>query len=143
MTGILLVTLVILSSCDTSKLDPRPMDDFIGHWELRGPDMFKGMTIKIDKNEKGGLVGTVTRINDNKYVSMFLEPSDVWITKISRASNFAFKITEQKIGSALFSLYGLETTKEYNAEFIDQDTIGLSVENAKPTDSSIQYIRIE
>jgi hypothetical protein len=65
------------------------------------------------------------------------------VTGISRTSNYEFRVTEKKIGSTLFSIYGLETTKEFKVEFIDQNTIGLGSENSKPIGSSIKYIRIK
>ena len=105
--------------------------------------MFDGIKIKIEKRDNGDLMGKVISLNDNKYVKMFVEPNDIWVTGISRSSNYEFKLTEKKIGSALFSVYGLSTTNEYKVEFIDDDTIGLGSDNSDPTKSPIKYIRLK
>ena len=140
--GIILFLGLIITSCDTSKLHQTPIENFVGTWELFGRSMFNGMQIKIDKNDSGKLIGKVIALNDNKYVQMFVEINDSWITEITRTSNFEFKLKEKKIGSALFSVYGLGTTQEYEVQFIDENTIGLGSDNSSPTSSSIKYIRI-
>ncbi len=134
---------LLLISCDTSKLHETPIDNFEGIWELSGRTMFDGIKIKIEKRDNGDLMGKVISLNDNKYVKMFVEPNDIWVTGISRSSNYEFKLTEKKIGSVLFSVYGLSTTNEYKVEFIDDDTIGLGRDNSDPTKSPIKYIRLK
>ena len=139
---IITLTLTILQSCDSSKLKPTSMDNFKGVWELQGRSMFNGIKIKIDENNQGELTGKVIELNDNKYVNMFVEINDTWISSIKRSSNFEFNLTEKKIGSALFSIYGLSTTTQFKVQFIDQNTIGLS-NNGDPTSSTINYKRLK
>ena len=142
--SISLITLIALSlfSCDTDKMKETPIENFIGTWKVEGRSMFKGIKIKIEKTDAGGLKGKVIELNDNKYVKMFSELNDIWVSKIKRSSNFEFKLTEKKIGSALFSLYGQSTSKEFKAQFIDKNTIGLTAGNSDPITSSIIYKRI-
>ncbi len=137
----LVIITTLLQSCDSNKLKPTPIDNFIGTWELKGRSMFNGLKIKIEENQNGELIGKVVQLNDNKYVNMFIEINDSWITRVKRSSNFEFKITEKKIGSDLFSLYGLSTSSEFKVEFIDENTIGLS-SDGDPIKSSITYSRI-
>lgn len=139
---IITLTLTILQSCDSSKLKPTSMDNFKGIWELQGRSMVNGIKIKIDENNQGELTGKVIELNDNKYVNMFVEINDTWISSIKRSSNFEFNLTEKKIGSALFSIYGLSTTTQFKVQFIDQNTIGLS-NNGDPTSSTINYKRLK
>ena len=140
---ILLLTIIFTVSCDSSKLKETPIDTFIGHWKLHGRQMFDGMEIVIKKDESGQIVGKVKTLNENKYVKMFVEINDTWVSGIKRASNYKFKLTEKKIGSALFSLYGQSTSKEYSVEFIDENTFGLATGSSDPTESTIIYKRIE
>ena len=74
---------------------------------------------------------------------MFVEQNDIWIKEIKRASNFKFKLTEKKIGNALFSIYGQKTTKEYKIEFIDKNTFGLATKNSDPQKSKVRYKRVK
>jgi len=138
--GIILLLGLLITSCD--KLNETPIENFKGTWKLEGRSMFNGIEIKIDENSNGKLIGKVISLNDNKYVRMFVELNNTWVTGIRRTSNYEFRLTEKKIGSDLFSIYGLETAKEYKVEFIDEDTIGLGSGDSKPTDSSMKYIRI-
>ena len=138
--GIVLLIGLLISSCD--KLNETPIDNFKGTWKLDGRSMFNGIEIKIEENSGGKLIGKVISLNDNKYVKMFVELNDTWVTGIRRTSNYEFRLTEKKIASALFSIYGMETTKEYTVEFIDKNTIGLGTGDSKPTESSIKYIRV-
>lgn len=137
---ILVIIVTLFQSCDSNNLKPIPLDNFVGTWELNGRSMFNGLKIKIEENQNNELIGKVVALNDNKYVNMFIEINDTWITRIKRSSNFEFKITEKKIGSALFSVYDLSTSTEYKAEFIDENTIGLS-SDGDPSTSSITYRR--
>ncbi|MCT4643641.1 MAG: hypothetical protein N4A74_01545 [Carboxylicivirga sp.] len=138
---ILLLTIIFTASCDSSKFKETPIDTFIGHWELHGRQMFDGMEVEIKKNESGQIVGTVKTLNQNKYVKMFVEINDTWISGIKRASNYKFKLTEKKIGSALFALYGQSSSKDYSVEFIDENTFGLATGNSDPIESTIIYKR--
>ena len=140
---ILLFGLFISTSCDTSKFQETPIENFEGIWQLEGRSIFDGIQIRIEKNSSGNLFGKVISINDNKYVKMFVEPNDIWVSGISRTSNYEFKLTEKKIGSALFSLYDLSTTNEYKVEFIDENTIGLGTGSSDPIGSSIKYVRVK
>ena len=141
---VLIFTLgLLVTSCDTSKLQETPIENFKGIWKLEGRAMFDGIKIQIEKNQNGDWVGKVVALNDDKYVKMFTEPNDTWVSGISRSSNYEFKLTEKKIGSALFSLYGLGTTNEYKVQFIDANTIGLATGNSAPSEASIKYVRVE
>jgi hypothetical protein len=118
-----------------------PDDKFIGTWEMKGRGMFEGIQIRIVK-EDGKLIGKILRLNDNKFIKMFADSNDVWVSEIRRTSDFEFKLTEKKIAKDLFSLYGLSTSQEYKAEFIDDNTIGLGMDNSDPLQSSLVYKRI-
>lgn len=119
----LLVVAIALFSCNFESMKKVSEDRFFGVWELKGRSMLEGIKVSIKENENGVLVGKVVEINENKYVKLFLEPGEKFISEIKRSSNFEFKITEKKIGSQLFSTYGLKTSKEYKVVFIDEDTI--------------------
>ncbi len=134
---------ILMSNCDSSKLHKTPIENFEGIWELSGRPMFDGIRIKIEKEKPDKLIGRVISLNDNMYVKMFSSPNDIWVTNINRTSNFDFKLTERKIGSELFSIYGLNTSQEFKVVFIDENTIGIGTGNSKPSDSSIKYIRVE
>ena len=140
--GIILFFSLIITSCNTSKLHQTPIENFEGTWELSGRSIFDGIKVEISKDDSGKLIGKVVTLNDNKYVKMFVEINDTWITEITRTSNFEFKLKEEKIGSVLFSIYGLGTTQEYKVQFIDKNTIGLGSDNSNPSNSSIKYIRV-
>lgn len=131
------------SSCDTNKLNKIPIEKFVGLWEIHGRPMFDGIKLRIEKNENGEIVGKVVKLNENKYVKMFVDSSNTWVSEIKQSSNFEFKLTEKKIGGELLALYGQETTKEFNAEFIDENTLGLASGNSDPTKSTIIYKRIK
>lgn len=137
---ILLTTLFL--GCDSNKLKEIPIEKFMGTWELQGRTMFDGIVVEIKKSDNGEFVGKVNKLNDNKYVEIFAENGDIWVTNISRSSNYEFKITEKKIASPLFALYGQGTTAQYEAQFIDDNTIGLAISNSDPTKSSVVYKRI-
>jgi hypothetical protein len=139
--GFFLLGLSVIS-CNTSKLKETPLDNFKGTWKLVGRSMFDGITIKIEENTNGNFDGKVCKLNDNKYIKLFVELNDIWITDISRSSNYEFKLIEKKIGSPLFSIYGLSTTNEYKVQFIDNNTIGLSTGNSNPLESSVRYVRV-
>jgi len=137
-----LLGLVILS-CDTSKFKKTPIDNFLGVWELQGRPMFEGIKIRIEKNETNEFVGKVVAINEDKYVKMFVDSADLWVTGIKQSSNFEFSLTEKKIASELFALYGQDTKTEFKVQFIDKNIFGLDAGSSDPTKSTIIYIRIE
>ncbi len=141
--GIILILGLLMTNCDSPKLQETPIERFEGTWELTGRVMFEGIKVKIEKNSEGELSGKIVSLNDNKYLKMLAESGDTWVKSISRSSNYEFKLTEKKIGSDLFSLYGLSTTAVYKAQFIDENTIGLASVNSDPVESLIKYIRIE
>ena len=134
---------LIIFSCDTSKLKKTPIDNFVGVWELHGRTMFDGIKIRIEKNKPNEFAGKVVAINEDKYVKMLVDSADIWVTGIKQSSNFEFSLTEKKIGSALFALYGQETKTEFKVQFIDKDTFGLDSGSSDPTKSTIIYKRIE
>jgi hypothetical protein len=117
-------------------------DKFIGKWELQGRGMFEGLRVEI-KKEDGKLKGKLIGLNTNKYIRMFSDSNDTWVSSIKRISDFEFRITERKPGADFMSLYGVSTSQEYKAVFIDDNTIGLATDPADPFKSSIVYKRIE
>ncbi|MFW5804598.1 MAG: hypothetical protein ACOCWG_05155 [bacterium] len=140
---ILLLAGLLMTSCDKSKLSKTSIDNFLGTWELKGRPMFDGIQIEIKEESDGNLTARVITLNDNKYVRMFVEPNNVWVTEISRISNYEFMLIEKRLGSELFSIYDLPTTSEYKVVFIDKNTIALGVNGTDPYDSKLKYIRIE
>jgi hypothetical protein len=118
-----------------------PDDKFVGTWEMKGRDMFDGIQIIIAKKDNK-LVGRISKLNANKYVKLFADSNDVWVSEIKRTSNFEFKLTEKKIGRDLFSMYGLSTSQEYRVQFIDDNTIGLASDNTDPLLSTTIYKRL-
>jgi hypothetical protein len=119
-----------------------PDDKFVGLWELRGRAMFDGIQIRIEK-KNNKLTGRIVKLNDHELIKLFADSSDVWVSDVSRSSNFQFKLTERKIARDLFSMYGLSTSQEFRTEFIDDNTIGLGADNADPQQSTIVYKRVE
>jgi hypothetical protein len=140
LVSLLIAGLLIIGCQD--KLKEVSEDKFIGIWEIKGRDMFDGIQIKIERQDKQ-LIGKVTKINDNKFVKMFSETNDIWVSEIKRSSNFEFKLTEKKIARDLFSLYGLPTSQQFTVQFIDDNTIGLGTETSDPQNSQITYKRVE
>lgn len=137
----LIVVMLVLVNC-SDKYKKVPDDKFVGLWELKGRSMFEGMQVRIEKNGNS-LVGKIVKLNDNKIINMFMSENDVWVADIARRSNFEFKLTEKKVAKDLFSLYGLSTSQEYKAQFIDDNTFGLALESSDPLQSKILYKRIE
>lgn len=133
---------LFISSCNTDGLTEIPMEQFVGTWSLQGRAMFEGIEIEIVK-EDGQLIGRLTNLNDNKYIQMFSVPNDLWVSEISRRSNYQFRLTEKKIARELFALYGLSTSNQFKAEFIDKDIIGLSGEGKEPKNATIRYVRVK
>ena len=137
----ILLPAIFLIGC-SNEMKQVPEDRFIGLWELKGRNMFEGIQIRIERENKK-LTGKIVRLNDNKLVNMFANTNDIWVASISRSSNFQFKLTERKIGRDLFSLYGLSTSQEFRTEFINDNTIGLAPENTDPQHATILYKRVE
>lgn len=136
----LLISLLLIGC--TGKMKEVPADKFIGLWELKGRNMFDGIQIRIERqNDK--LTGRIVRLNENKLVQMFADTSDIWVSEISRSSNFQFRLTERKIARDLFALYGLSTSQEFRTEFIDDNTIGLGTDSSDPQSATIVYKRVE
>ena len=117
-------------SCDSSKLSETPEKDFVGVWKLTDRGMFEGIEIEIAKDERGNLVGTIAKLNEDKYVNMFMEEGDKFVTGISRNSNFEFTISEKKIAAPLFSAYGQSTTSQFTASFKGKNKILLGKDGA-------------
>jgi len=136
---LLLATLFLFSCSD--KFKKVSEDRFIGTWELKGASILDGTQIQIQK-ENNKLIGRIVKLNDNKYVKLFADSNEVWISEISRNSNFEFNLTESKLGKDLFSLYGQKTNQEFKAQFIDDNTIGLATESSDPTTSTRIYKRV-
>jgi len=136
---LLLATLFLLSCSE--KLKTVSEDKFIGTWEMKGTSIMDGTQIQIQK-ENNKLVGRIVKLNDNKYVKLFADSNEVWISEISRNSNYEFKLIESKLGKDLFALYGQKTNQEFKVQFIDENTIGLATENSEPTTSTRIYKRV-
>lgn len=110
---------------------------------IEGRTIFNGIEVSIQQEDNGKLSGNVIKLNDNKYVNMFVEKGDNWVSDISRVSNFEFKLTEKKIGSALFELYGQTTSVELEVQFIDNNTISLGKLSSHQGRSAVVYRRVE
>jgi len=134
----------LLISCDASKLSPTPDSKFIGVWELHGRDMLEGIHVSIVRNQSGDLEGRVVKLNDNKYVRLFLDSNSVFIPKISRNSNFEFALSENKVGREIFGTYGLETQAQFSVQFLNNNIIVLSdkANDSSIKKSKIQYVRV-
>ena len=134
----LLAALLLFSCSDESNKVSE--DKFVGLWEIKGRSMLDGIQIKIDK-ENNTLVGRIIRLNDNKYVKLFADSNDIWVSDIKRTSNYEFKLTENKIAMDLFALYGQTTSQVFKVQFIDDNTIGLANENSDPKTTTNYYKR--
>ncbi|MBL6449809.1 hypothetical protein JMN32_26090 [Fulvivirga sp. 29W222] len=139
--GLAFCFLIVFLGC-SEKYDHVSEDQFVGIWELEGRKVFDGIQVEITK-ENNKFKGKITKLNNNKYVNLFAEVSDVWVSEIDRSSRYQFRLTEKKIGRELFSLYGLSSSTEFSVEFIDKNTIGLSGGGADPTESTVVYKRIK
>lgn len=134
-------TIILLVSC-SEKYGYVSDDKFVGLWELNGRSMFNGIQVRIEK-EDDTFVGKIVKLNANKYVRMFADTNDVWVSGIDRSSNFAFKLTERKLARELFSVYGMSGSQEFKVQFIDDNTLGLATEGADPLNSTIFYKRVK
>lgn len=136
----LLLVSLFLSSC-TEKFKKVPEDKFIGIWEIKGISMIDGIQIQIQR-ENNKLMGQIHKLNDNRYVKLFTDSSEIWIPEIRRVSNYEFELIENKVGKDLFSMYGQKTTQEFRVQFIDDNTIGLATKNSDPIKSTRVYKRV-
>jgi hypothetical protein len=137
------VYIALLSLCFSCRNKAHvPDDKFVGVWELKGRSMFEGMQVKIERKEDK-FTGRLIRLNDNKFIKMFADSNDVWISEIKRSSSYQFRLTEKKIARDLFSLYGLSTSQEFKVEFIDDNTFGLGSDSADPLKSQVTYKRVQ
>jgi hypothetical protein len=134
--------LVTISGCENNKFSEVPESDFIGKWELHGRSLFNGIQIEITEIENN-FVGKVIKLNDEKIIKMFVEVGDIWVLDIKRNSNFEFTLTEKRIASQLFGLYGQSTTESFQVQFIDKNTIALAKEGKDPKNSKVFYKRID
>src|SRR5690554_3989941 len=82
--------LFFTSSCEDAKLTKISDSNFIGNWELKDRGILEGIEIEIARDEKGELHGEITKLNDNKYVKLFMEVGDQLLTGIRRNSNYEF-----------------------------------------------------
>lgn len=112
------IILYLIASCSNGNFKETEINQFIGTWELKGRDVFEGIQIKIEANEKGKLKGRIIQLNDNKWVKQFVDTNDVFITKIERLSNFEFEVSEKKIASELFGMYDLPTKELLKMKFV-------------------------
>jgi S-adenosylmethionine hydrolase len=135
---VLIISIIIFSGCNSSKLTETPDSKFTGTWRLVDRGMFENIEIEISKEKNGNFIGVVKKINDDKYVKMFMEVGDNLVTGIKRNSNFEFEISEQKIAAPLFSAYGQGTSTEFVATFENKNTILLGNNGTQG-----KYIRIK
>lgn len=140
-TFLIIIALSFLS-CDTNHLSKTSIDQFNGIWELKGRSLFNEIQIEIKIDKTGKVSSEVIKLNNNKYVELFLSEGDEWVKSIRRNSNFEFVITELKLAAPLFAIYGNSKTKEWNAVFKNKDCFGIS-ENKNPEKSSIEYCRVK
>ncbi len=140
-TTILLLITLLAWSCK-GKFDKISDNKFIGLWEIKGADVTEGIQIKIQR-ENGVLIGRVYKLNDNKYVKLFVDSNEVFVAGIERASNQKFKLTENKVGKALFSTYGQKTSQKFEVQFINDSTIGLALESSNPLQSTRIYKKLK
>lgn len=133
------VLLVVCLGC--SEINKVPDESFAGTWELTGRKIYQGIHIRIEK-EGDEFVGRIVKLNDNKYVNLLTDSNAVWVSGVKRLSNYQFRLTENKIGKELFSVYELPTSQEFEVEFIDENSFALGKNNADPLKSAIVYRRV-
>jgi S-adenosylmethionine hydrolase len=95
--------------------------------------MFENMEVEILKEQDGNFISVVKKVNDDKFVNMFMEVGDKMVTGIKRKSNFEFVISEKKIAAPLFSQYGQSTLTEFVVTFENKDKILLGNNGAQGT----------
>ena len=135
---LLALPILLLTACDQSKMTETPSDQFVGTWKLEGRSMLEGIEVEITKSKKGDFQGNITKLNENKYVLMFMSVGDKLVSGIERKSNFEFELSEKKIAAPLFSQYGQSTSVHFDVQFEGKNKILLG-ENG----SEGSYIRIK
>ena len=138
-TYLIIIISVLISGCDYQYVED---EQFVGKWELKGRSSFTGMQIEIQK-EEGVLKGKILKLPESEIVNMFAKEGDIWVKNIKRTSNYSFKLSETRIASELFSMYDLNTSTVFKAEFINENKIGLAERNGDPQNSNIYYERIK
>jgi len=120
---VIIIVISLLWSCDTSKLSPTSMSKFQGKWSVE-TGMLKGAEIEIYKIEgKDKFRGKIIKLNDNKYVQLFVSEGDVIITNIKRFSNFKFEFTQKRVAAELMSIYEVETSDKFEVQFGSKNNI--------------------
>ena len=122
-TLFILAALVILISCEGTKYTKISESNFAGTWLLHSDNIFDSLEIELKEDPKKGFIGEVVRLNTNKYVQLFMESGDIFISNIERKSNFEFIFKIKKIAAPLFSSYGEKTTIEHTVTFEGEDKI--------------------
>lgn len=135
---ILLCLITFVSSCDSSKTTVTDEQQFEGKWKLSERGILDGIEIEIKKDSKGHYSGIIKKLNNNKYVKMFMEEGDIFLSGIKRNSNFEFVISEKKIAAPLFSAYGQSTTEEFVSVFAGKNKVLLGRNG-----SSGAYLRLK
>ena len=130
---VLILFILTFSSCDSSKFTETPDSQFLGTWRLVDRGMFENMEVEILKEQDGNFISVVKKVNDDKFVNMFMEVGDKMVTGIKRKSNFEFVISEKKIAAPLFSQYGQSTLTEFVVTFENKDKILLGNNGAQGT----------
>lgn len=135
------ISCCIIYSCsyNSSKISE---NKFIGTWKLEGRAMYTDMLIKINR-ENNELIGRIFKKNTNKYVQLFADSNDVWISEIKRNSNFEFTIKESKIARELFGLYNQSTSQELKVQFLNDSIIGCAIKDENPLSSKVRYCRVK
>ncbi|MDX1445769.1 hypothetical protein [Lishizhenia sp.] len=113
----------ILISCNTDSFQKAAKNQFKGKWRLAKRGILDSLEIEITEDSLKNYTGRVIKVNNNKYVKLFMDDGDLFIKKIKRYSNKDFKLTEKKIAGPLFSIYGESTNKELDVHFHHKDTI--------------------
>lgn len=126
-----------LLSCDSSKLKETPSSQFIGTWKLVDRGILENIEVEISMDKKGNLVGLISKLNEDKYVQLFMAEGDKFVAGIKRNSNFEFVLSEKRIAAPLFSAYGQSTTDEFNVQFEGKNKIILGANG-----TSGVYVRV-
>lgn len=97
---LILLSIVVLLGCDSSKLSETPMSQFKGKWKIIDRPIWKDCIVEIDKDFTGRLITS----NNNKYVELFADSAQVIISSIKRKSNFEFFVSEKRLPQSYFLL---------------------------------------
>ncbi|MFA5575627.1 MAG: hypothetical protein WC994_11355 [Brumimicrobium sp.] len=134
---IIIILALLFSSCNGISTSKTSESTFIGVWKIEDREILNNIEFEIFNNDKNELKGIIRSINDNKYVQLFMNEEDQFITNIKRKSNTEFIITEKMIAAPLFSVYDQKTTKDFNVSFQNKDTIFIGKNGAEG-----KYIRV-